>query len=156
MKKSKDKHDVPEVDPTEDNPNPWVRHDDKHPFWKMAIPVEIMFRDGTRKILRTPQHYKGDEKNLLVKCWRVHRELEKMPYLYKMEWFRKFTFKDRLKIFFGKNLLVLIGIAMRNNVGNSQPVIIGYMSDKPTPQAHMEEQRKIAIGRHLQKGAKEI
>lgn len=143
----------PIVDPkTDDNPNPWVANSAKLAFWKMAIPLEVMFVDGSKKILRVPSQWKSESAK--IKWWRPHHQLEKMGYLMKWEWHRKFTWRDRFAIFFGrKNLLILVGVAMRNNCGNFQPTMLGYTTKHDKAGDFMKEQQKLVMAKHLKDGA---
>lgn len=67
----------------------------------------------------------------------------KMPSIYrqilKTEWFRQFTFRERIAILFGANLVVMIGVATRHRVGEFQPMVIGKVSKHSTPDEHMRE-----------------
>lgn len=56
----------------------------------------------------------------------------------KAEWFRTFPLKDRLKILFGYNLVVVIGIPTQNNPGVTHPIIVGETTKLKTASDHMQ------------------
>jgi hypothetical protein len=67
-----------------------------------------------------------------------------MPTLYKggiikIEWFRKFTWRERFAIFFGANFVLMIGVACKHNVGSFQPMVVGKCSKNTTPDNEMKE-----------------
>lgn len=67
-----------------------------------------------------------------------------MPVVYrggiiKVEWFRKFTFRERLAIMFGANFTTMTGIACQHKAGAYQPMIVGKVSKHPSPDEHMRE-----------------
>lgn len=49
-----------------------------------------------------------------------------------IEWFREFSFLQRIAILFGANLVVTIGIATRHNPGAFHPFIIGEITKHRT------------------------
>jgi hypothetical protein len=61
------------------------------------------------------------------------------------EWFREFTWKERIAIFFGCNVLVQIAIFTRHNSGEFQPVIRGIISKERTAKEHVSELAKAAV-----------
>lgn len=56
-----------------------------------------------------------------------------------MEWFRKFTLRERLLLIFGHNMVVMIGVACQHSPGTFQPMIIGKCSKNQTPDQQMRE-----------------
>lgn len=58
--------------------------------------------------------------------------------LVKVEWFREFTFWERIKILFGCNLVTMTGIATQHKVGEMQPMIIGLVSYQKNASDHMK------------------
>lgn len=54
------------------------------------------------------------------------------------EWFREFTFWERVKILFGSNLVVMIGIATQHSPGKYQPLVIGNVSYDRNATEHMK------------------
>jgi hypothetical protein len=67
-----------------------------------------------------------------------------MPVIYKgglikIEWFRKFTFRERLALLFGANFVVMAGVACEHRVGRFQPIMVGQCSKHTTPDNLMRE-----------------
>lgn len=48
------------------------------------------------------------------------------------DWFRRFTWKERLKILIGCNLFVRVQFFTVNSPGQTQPVFIGAVSEQKT------------------------
>lgn len=61
---------------------------------------------------------------------RQTEQVEPVEYrhIIKVEWFRKFTLWDRIRILFGYSLVVQVGVATRHNPGPFQPLILGTVS----------------------------
>jgi hypothetical protein len=57
----------------------------------------------------------------------------------KLEWFRKFTFRERIMLLFGANFVVMVGVACEHSAGRWQPMIAGQCSKHTTPDDHMRE-----------------
>jgi len=55
----------------------------------------------------------------------------------KVEWYRRFTLLDRLKIMIGYNFLVVAGVACQHNPGVVQPLVVGDVSRHLKPEDHM-------------------
>lgn len=67
-----------------------------------------------------------------------------LPVLYKggiikLEWFRKFTWRERFALLFGANFVVMVGVACEHRAGRFQPMIAGQCSKHTTPDNHMRE-----------------
>lgn len=146
---------TPKASPLEDNPNTWQAHTSAMPVFKMKRPIEIEYDDRTRRVFRSPEHITESEART-IRFWRWHQELEKMPFFIKFVWHRHFTFKDRLRIFFGKNIVVPIAVACRHSPGNCQPVAIGYVTKSKDAEEYMANELKQATERYLKEGAQEV
>jgi hypothetical protein len=57
---------------------------------------------------------------------------------FSFEWFRHFTFWERVKIAFGCNLVVMIGVATQHSPGKYQPLVIGNVSHDSNATEHMK------------------
>ena len=62
-----------------------------------------------------------------------------------VDWFRRFTMKERLKILFGFNLAVAVRIVTVNAVGKYQPVIMAETSKFTTPSAQVQDRLKNVL-----------
>lgn len=55
-----------------------------------------------------------------------------------IDWFRRFTLKERLKILLGFNLIVGVRIGTQHKPGKFAQIIIGELSDQPTAAEHLK------------------
>ena len=62
-----------------------------------------------------------------------------------VDWFRQFTFMDRVRIFLGYNLVVAVRIATRNDPNKFQPIIAGEVTKETTPSSYLKEQMKNVL-----------
>ena len=145
---------TPKANPLEDNPNHWHMHTSGLPVFKMTTPIEVEYESGERKIIRTPNTIDHEEAKT-IRFWRWHAELEKMPFWTKFHYHRVFTLKDRIRILFGKNIVIPIALATRHNPGAVHPVMICYVTDTKDVDGFMKEQLAEATKRYLKDGAKE-
>ncbi len=63
----------------------------------------------------------------------------------RFDWFREFTWAERLKILFGGNLFVLIRIPTLHNPGQSAPIIAGEVTKHQTASSQVEEGLKAQV-----------
>lgn len=70
---------------------------------------------------------------------------QKFTQIIKVEWFREFTWKERLAIFFGAGLVVAIGVATRHRVGEAVPAVLGKVTKERTADEFMKESIKNMI-----------
>lgn len=63
----------------------------------------------------------------------------KFAHVIKCEYFRRFTFIERLKLLLGYNVVVMCGIAVRHNPGVAHPKFISQVSKHTEPSNHMRE-----------------
>lgn len=145
---------TPKADPAAANPNPWQIHTNALPIFRISRPIEVEFENGERKILRDPRLHEDVAKQIVF--WRWHEAPEKMPYYVSFPWHRTFTFWDRVRILFGKNILVSIGVACRHHPGAAQPVVIGYVTKHSNLDDVMTDQRRRALERYLKPGAEKV
>jgi hypothetical protein len=60
-------------------------------------------------------------------------------HIVKIEWCRSFpTWSERLKVLFGGNLVVMIGVATQHNPGTFQPLILGKVTNDKSPTDYMK------------------
>lgn len=57
---------------------------------------------------------------------------------FSFEWFREFTFLERVKILFGCNLVVMVGVATQHSPGKYQPLVMGNVSHERNATEHMK------------------
>lgn len=60
-------------------------------------------------------------------------------HIVKVEWYRRFTLRERIAILFGANFVAMIGVATQHSPGSLQPLIVGNVSKHTTPDSHMRE-----------------
>lgn len=145
---------LPKANPTGDNPNPWMLHTAAAPIHKLKRPIEVEFDGGVRKIMADPTLWEDVASN--VKFWRWHHVPEKMEHYIRFVWHRSFTLKDRIRILFGKNIVVPIAVACRNSPGVVQPIAIGYVTESKDANEFMLNELKLASARFLKETAKEV
>lgn len=86
---------------------------------KAAMPGSKMPVPGVSKARVLPVKYKGG--------------------IIKIEWFRKFTWRERFALFFGANFVVMVGVACEHSAGRFQPMVAGQCSKDTSPDAHMRD-----------------
>lgn len=140
------------------NDVPWRKNTDADPFWKQTGRVEVKLRNGETRFVEKPKDAKSS--NHAIVEWRPTslsaEDIQKfsaaftggsqknMPVVYrhlvKIEWFRTFTWRERLAIAMGANLVVLGGVACERDPGREPaPAMFGQVSKHTTPDGHMRE-----------------
>jgi len=71
-----------------------------------------------------------------------------------VDWFRKLTWRERIKILFGYNLNVLIRLRVKHNPGDFDPIIVGEVSPFTQPSELLRDRIETDIaklqGPHLE------
>ena len=73
----------------------------------------------------------------------------------KVEWYRRFTWSERLAILFGSGLVVMEGIATQHSPGAFQPLLIGKVTKSTTPDDFMRSVCENMI-EEREKGAAQV
>lgn len=88
-----------------------------------------------------------------IKPNQAQSKAGKVPTVYRhvqnLDWFRVFTWRERIKILFGYNLNVLIRLRVQHNPGDFDPIIAGEV----TPYEHPSELLRSRIAEDLAKQA---
>jgi hypothetical protein len=146
---------TPRADPLEDNPNNWNLHTAALPVFRLKRPIQVEYEDHSRKVISSP-HLIDHEEAKKIRFWRWHKELEKMPFWLPFVYHRRFTFWDRVRILFGRNIVIPMQIACRHSPGEFQPVAICYVTKSTGVEAFMQNEIKLASARYLKEGAQEV
>lgn len=67
-----------------------------------------------------------------------------------VEWFRKLTFLERLKLLFGANLLVRVVVCTRKMNLGWHPVIVGDVTEYTTPTDQQHAGLRKELAKHLE------
>lgn len=81
--------------------------------------------------------------------WRAQHPDAPAPKLFRhvieVDWFRKFTWPERLHILLGCNLNVLIRIPTLHKPGEHSPIVIGEVSDAQSPSDQAQKAMKAQV-----------
>jgi hypothetical protein len=74
---------------------------------------------------------------------KAKSQAHKVPTVYKyrvnLDWFRAFTWKERIKILFGYSLFVVIRVRTKHNAGEIDPVIAGSVVEHNNPDEFLRQ-----------------